>query len=277
MAQLIQMRQRIKAIETIKKITQAMRIISMSLHGRLKNKQTAISRYKDGIHALFFTLMRNNPTWINPFDHPKSDKKLIIVIGSNKGLTGNFNTSLFKFFENKSAKAQSADYIAIGKKAVEYLKNKKNVSIIKSYTDVSFNTLFSITQEISATIEQANYTSVNVYSNKIRNFFIQKPHVTQLLPFAVEKDSGLHQFDMSDYIWEQKPEEILNLLAKMMINADIQYLIFESLLAEQAARFVSMDSSTRNAKNLLDETKLQYNKLRQAKITKELTELTGSF
>lgn len=275
MSQLIQMRQRIKAIETIKKITQAMRIISMSLHGRLKNKEAAIGRYKDGIHALFFTLKHKNPTWINPFDHGKSDRKLIIVIGSNKGLTGNFNTSLFKFLEQQAPKSGKVDFIVIGKKAVEYLKNKKNVSIIKMYTDVSLNTLFIIAPEISSIISEEHYASVKVYSNKIRNFFIQKPSVSNLINLA--DDSGLDQFDMSDYIWEQKPEEILNALVMMMLNADIQYLIFESLLAEQAARFISMDSSTRNAKNLLDETKLQYNKLRQAKITKELTELTGSF
>jgi len=78
------------------------------------------------------------------------------------------------------------------------------------------------------------------------------------------------------YYWEQEPAEVLNSLVITYLEARIEQLLFQSLLAEHAARFVSMDSSTRNAKNLLDATKLQYNKLRQAKITKELTELTGS-
>lgn len=78
-------------------------------------------------------------------------------------------------------------------------------------------------------------------------------------------------------MWEHTPHEVLDILALQALEVTIQHLLFESLLAEQAARFISMDSSTRNAEKILEETILWYNKLRQAKITRELTELTGSF
>ena len=83
--------------------------------------------------------------------------------------------------------------------------------------------------------------------------------------------------DTADYIWEQNPEELLTMITQQCVQATVHTLLFHSLLSEQAARFLSMDSSTRSAEGLLEQNKLQYNKLRQAKITKELTELTGGF
>lgn len=273
MAQLIQMRQRIKAIETIKKITHAMRIISMSLHGRLKSKEIFLSNYRDGLRGLLTALRKAYPIVNPPYD--EQPKKLVLLIGSNKGLTGNFNTALFKFFASIPF-SKNTDYIAIGKKAIDYLQ-KNNKDQVASFSDVSFKTIFFITHEIANLITQNEYEQVIVISNISRSFFIQKPQQTRIIPFEPLTDQLADTLDVSEYYWEQKPEEIIQQLTDLLIKADIQYLIFESLLAEQAARFVSMDSSTRNATNLLDETKLQYNKLRQTKITKELTELTGAF
>jgi F-type H+-transporting ATPase subunit gamma len=79
-----------------------------------------------------------------------------------------------------------------------------------------------------------------------------------------------------EYLWDQAPTDILNQLSQQVLVAQIQYILFESLIAEQAARFISMDNSTKNANDLLETTKLQYNKLRQAKITRELIELSSS-
>ena len=80
-----------------------------------------------------------------------------------------------------------------------------------------------------------------------------------------------------DFIWEDSPLHILDALAHQQLNATLYALLVQSLLAEQAARFISMDNATRNAKYLKESMMLQYNKLRQAKITKELTELSTSF
>jgi F-type H+-transporting ATPase subunit gamma len=108
----------------------------------------------------------------------------------------------------------------------------------------------------------------------MQNFFIQRPHIATLVPFTQEKQLTTSSHD---YLWEQEPQHILDTLVQQYIETQLQSLLFQSLLAEHAARFISMDSSTRNAENLLEVNKLQYNKLRQAKITKELTELIGSF
>ncbi len=284
MAQLIQLRQRIKAIETIKKITHAMRLISMSNHSRLKSKQEPLQFYTDALRNLFYTIKAQNPTWHNPVLYPASTepKPLTIVVGSQKGLCGNFNASVFKLFESyiKSNHLTNNHYIIIGKKADDYLHDhiKKFPGIIVNhYDEFSGETLFSIAQAIAQEILLFNkdYTQVTFISNKSKSFFSQKPQAFKLIPFSPSEESA-KESKTEDYVWEQSPLDLLDSLAHQYIEAAIQTLLFQSLLAEQAARFLSMDTSTRNAQTLLEVTELQYNKLRQSKITKELTELTGS-
>lgn len=280
MSQLIQMRQRIKAIETIKKITHAMRLISMSLHARLKVKEEPLTAYKDTIISIFQDIKKQNPQWTNSVLYPAKTtfpKTLIIIVGSHKGLCGNFNSALFKLIQAHKAEFLNPHYIAIGKKAIDFARHTNLGIQVAAYPTCTMATLSTLVHEINKELFQSAhpYTSVVVASNKIKNFFVQKPHLTPLIPFNSEPQTTTDA--LSEYQWEQDPTEILHTLAGQSINALMYYLLFESLLAEQAARFISMDNSTRNAKNLLDETKLEYNKVRQAKITKEITELSSNF
>lgn len=283
MTRLIQMRQRIKAIETIKKVTHAMRLISMSNHSRLKNKEENITRYKNEITNLFVTLKEQVPLWTNPLVSPVNDKKntLIILIGSQKGLCGNFNSVLFSFFATKknSFDWKTTDIVTIGKKATDYIQHKQIGTVIATYDNFTATKLQTITQELTDLItkQKKHYSSITVFSNRFKTFFIQNPKQIMLVPLAPEKKTTLIKNHIEDYQWEQKPHVILDTLALLYLNANISYLLFQSLLSEQAARFLSMDTSTRNAESLLDLATLQYNKMRQAKITRELTELTGSF
>jgi F-type H+-transporting ATPase subunit gamma len=130
------------------------------------------------------------------------------------------------------------------------------------------------------------YSSVKILSNELKTFFYQKPRLIQLIPIDSDQENlpentldnnNNTAFSSQDYFWSQKAEEILDKLAPQYIASNVNSFLIESLLAEQAARFLSMDTATRNAKKLLEETTLQYNKLRQAKITKELTELATNF
>jgi F-type H+-transporting ATPase subunit gamma len=285
MSQLVQMRQRIKAIETIKKITYAMRLVSMSAHSRLKRKQDTIIRYIETIEQLFGTIYTTHTNWRSPIINPTQtahNKKLIIVVGSQKGLCGNFNSNLVYFFESHSQQYanESYDLIIIGKKVIDSVKKVPNVNIIATYDTFNMNNLFTIAQAISDVIINASsvYEKVILLSNQLKGFFAQKPQETILVPFTPSSDTT-HTTPLStdDFVWEHEPTQLLEHIAYQYLEAQIQYLLFQSFYAEQAARFVSMDNATRNAESLLESTTLTYNKLRQAKITKELTELTSSF
>jgi F-type H+-transporting ATPase subunit gamma len=277
--QLIQMRQQIKAIESIKKITHAMRLISMSGHSQLSHKAPFLENYKNELFKIIEIIesIRNNQN-INVLNHSeKTQKNLIILIGTQKGLAGTFNISLFHFLEKEidPENYKNYDFITVGKKATDYIK--KYNQPISNYDNFTISNLYDISTKIFENIK-SNYANVIIYSNYPKSFFSQVPQKYILLPFKqkTKTNSRNSKIDLEKYIWEQPIEEIYAELTKNYLYTSIQSLLFNSLFAEQAARFQSMDSATRNAEELLTNLKLQYNKIRQMKITKEITELSAT-
>lgn len=283
MSKLIQMRNRIQTIETIRKVTDVMRIVSMSAHSRLKTKQEPLHEYLNTLKKLLAKVQLATPSWHHERLMPTTEntKPLIVVIGSQKGLCGGFNTQLSKFLNEYLAHNPSAHYhfTAIGKKPIDYLINNYPDKLICSFPVLTARNFLTIAQELTDLIMLATpaYTSVTIISNVFKNFFTQKVTVTHLIPFKAALISTTTIPPTEGYIWDETPNDILNVLAVQYIEAQFQHLIFQSLLSEHAARFISMDNSTRNANSLLNTTKLEYNKVRQAKITTEITELTGNF
>ena len=283
MSKLIQMRNRIKTIETIRKITDVMRIISMSAHSRLKTKQEPLGDYLNELKSLFSKVQLATPSWKNERLMPtgENNNPLIVVIGSQKGLCGGFNTQISKLVQSYIAKNPLTRYhfTAIGKKPIDFLINNYPDKLISSFPTLTARNFLTISQELTDMIMTTTpaYTSVTIISNVFKNFFVQKATVTKLIPFNPTEVSAHTAAPTEEYLWDEAPHTILDALALQYVEAQFQHLIFQSLLAEHAARFLSMDSSTRNAHNLLNTTKLEYNKVRQAKITTEITELTGNF
>jgi len=285
MAQLIQMRQRIKAIETIKKITHAMRLISMSTHSRVRGQIPILKLYTQEISELFHNIRTTVPQWTNSVMYPEQSpdaNPLLILISSQKGLCGTFNTNLFKEFEktisNESLK--KINVISVGKKAVDFLRKKKPKKIIAEFPDLTVRNFTDISQHIIDEILQTKtiYSSVKIMSNELKTFFLQLPRMVSLIPLASKTETAVeNKQSEEDYTWYQDKKELLDQLAPQYVSATINALLLESLLAEQAARFISMDTANRNAKTLLEETRLKYNKLRQWNITKELTELATNY
>ncbi len=283
MSKLIQLRQRIKAIETIKKITHAMRLIAMSSHSQLKHSQPTISAYTRQLESIFQQLRLHAPQWHHPIlepDQAHSKKTALIIVGSQKGLCGSFNNNLFKLATKELNKLDESEInlIPVGQKVVDFAKNFSRVTNKHSYEKFSIRRVSEIANEITHTLFHMTtpYKSVLVISNTFKSFFTQYPKITQIIPQSNTVPHNIPE-EKDNLIWEQNAQESLNDLAFSYVSAQIQILLFNSLLSEHAARFVSMDSATRNANGILEATKLEYNKLRQAKITKELTELTGSY
>lgn len=281
MAQLIQMRQRIKAIETIKKITHAMRLIAMSTNLRLRAKKNYIDQYMHELSTLFSTLYHSQEKWNHPLltpHHTDTDNSLLILVGSQKGLCGNFNTELYAFFEKELLKhnRQQLQIITVGKKITEYIQKK--YTITKEFNEFSINSLQKITHMlVSYIVDPENHvSSVTVYNNYSKTFFVQKPQSTMLIPLSTIAQQYAPS-SLTEYIWEQPVDEIMTFLIEEILQSTLYYLLFQSLMAEQASRFIAMNNSTRNAGTLLDSMRLNYNKLRQSKITRELTDLAGSF
>ncbi len=257
-----------------------MRLISMSTHSRLKHKEEPLDVYSSAISDLFYKMTTVTPQWKSPILQPstaKGERFLIILIGSQKGLCGSFNSALFSLFKKKKETyPPSTHYVVIGKKAVDFARSIHNVTIVSAFPTFTNSTRATIAHSISQLLTTASqpYTNVTIFSNKLKTFFVQKPSLSTIVPLI--NHSAKQQKSNYDYLWEQAPDEILEYLSKLYLESTLEHILFQSLFAEHAARFISMEAATRNAESLLDVTKLKYNNLRQAKITKELTELVGS-
>lgn len=276
MSQLMNMRQRIKAVETTKKITHAMRLISMSTHSRLRIKKNILKNYNDHLDAIIQSINIEHCD-LTTLHNPNNTKSLAILVGSQKGLCGTFNVNNFKYFEYEVELNINIDIIPVGKYCIDYTKHQ-NIKPIESFPDFTSNKFISIAQDLSDFIwkNRTNYNSIKIYYNHPQSFFIQKPTTFVIWP-SDTNCKNLEKDENSNYTLEDTVENIMLEIQKIKINTMLQKILLDSLLAEQAARFLSMDNSTRNADKLITEMKLNYNKTRQTAITRELTELISGF
>jgi F-type H+-transporting ATPase subunit gamma len=288
MSQLIQMQQRIKAIETIAKVTHAMQLISMSTHLRLRDKKAKIEHYQQALKDIFFQTKEHFMEWSNPILSPAptdDNHQLVILVGSQKGLCGTFNTNLFYTFEKDNHKNRfpHGHLITVGKKTTEYANahiksGKITLQLVNSFQELNWRSAPAVANALFNHIINASpaYNTVLLYGNYPVGFFSQRQHIVTLIPLEFGDQQNKTQLTESS-IWWDSPSKVLDAIAYQYLHATIYYLITQSLFAEQAARFISMDNATRNAQHLRENMLLQYNKARQAKITKELTELSSSF
>jgi F-type H+-transporting ATPase subunit gamma len=243
-------------------------------HTHLKNYQTALS-------YIFTTVNACTPTWNFPAflqTYNKPAKELFILIGSQKGLCGSFNATITHWIDKNvtTLKDNNTDIMVLSKKVNEYLQSK-SITKAKTLPELKLISVDKLTHTILKTITNANngYTRVVVVANCPKTFMSHEYKATQLIPFtAPEKTSSNPQFD---YIQTHNPDLVLNTLVEMHLMYSIHAILFTSLLGEQASRFIAMDNATRNANNFLEVMKLEFNKMRQAKITKELAELASAF
>ena len=278
MIPLIQMRHQIQAIESIKKITKAMRLISMSAHNQLGNRLHLMQNYKNELIKTLNIVINSDNTLKKNILNTENAKPntLIIVVGSQKGLTGTFNSSLFHLLiQNLNSDFSNKNFITVGKKATEFVK--KHSPLIAHYDQFTIQNFSNIAANIFDIIMNSKpfYTNVILYSNFPKSFFTQLPQENILLPLAKIKLEDSH-LNNENYVWEDSIQNVYEYLLNEFLHFSIQSLLFNSLLAEHSARFKSMDNATRNAEELLDTLKLQYNKIRQTKITSEITELSST-
>ena len=278
MSQLIQLKQRIKAIEVIKKITHAMRLISMSSRLKMIKLSENLHLFRDEITPLLCSL-ENAHSSID--QNQPLHKNLLIIIASEKGLCGNFNSIIFNYFESylKKIDVSTYDFITVGKQAGDYL-TQRGIKVIARHDKLTPNHLEKTATHLYEFLvkNKDSYASVTCLHNRSKSFFIQEPCEFQLLPVQPQTSCNVQKsIIIEDYHWVQKPADVVLCIFQSFIKLNVLAILSESIISEQSSRFLSMDSSTRNAENLLKKMNLEYNKIRQTKITKELTELISSF
>jgi F-type H+-transporting ATPase subunit gamma len=293
MATLRDIRNRIKGVKNTAKITSAMKMVSTA---KLKRAQTAIESARPYFEKLDMILSNLSDSLSSDYNNPllrnESDVKniMLVVVTSDRGLCGSFNTNLLKEAVNlidiefpKQFPDVKINVVAVGKKAVSFF-GKRHYNMVADFSGIFTDLKFDIAREIVNAFEDkfiaGEYDKVFVLGNEFINVMRQEPRLRTVLPIDSSESiligKSKHKESTNiDYIFEPDKKSILDDLLPKLVNIKIWRSILESNAAEQAARRFAMDNATRNAKELIETLELQYNKARQAAITTEMLEIVG--
>lgn len=288
MATLREIRTRISGVKNTAKITSAMKMVAAA---KLKRSQDAIELARPYFQKFQEVLTNVAQNVGEDYFHPLTEKRenvqniALIIVSSDRGLCGGFNTNLFKFIKNdfetkvlEQFPNANIKVVPIGKKATSFY-TKSNYEVLKSFPGVFQNLNFSVAKDIvDAVVEDfisGKIDRVYVLNNEFINIIRQQPTATQLLPFVNEENKAVTNLTTVDYIFEPGKKQILDSLLPQVVDLITWRSLLESAAAENAARMMAMDNATTNARDLINSLNLIYNKERQAAITTEMLEIVG--
>ena len=286
MASLKEIRAKVASIKSTQKITRAMQLVAASKMRRAQERMSAGRPYADNMRRVIAHLVQANPEFKHRYMVDRPVKRVgYIVVSSDRGLAGGLNINLFKRVVQhvKTQQQQSIDvqFAVIGQKAVSFFKNFGG-KVIGATTQIgdapSLEQLAGSVQVMLDAFDRGDIDRVYLVSNQFVNAMTQKPTVQQLVPLAAD-DLGdeltLKRNHGWDYIYEPEAPELLNGLLVRYIESVVYQGVVENIASEQAARMVAMKAATDNAGSLIKSLQLVYNKLRQAAITREISEIVG--
>jgi F-type H+-transporting ATPase subunit gamma len=294
MANLKEVRNRISSVSSTQQITKAMKMVSAAKLKRATNAIVQLRPYANKLKDLLANLSASLEDGASPYLQEREPVRvLVVVVSSNRGLAGAFNTNVIKTANNLIAekyseqlKAGNVSIVAIGKKSQEYYQRRKYNVIGNNndlYLDLNFINASKITESIMQGFINGDYDRVELVYNHFRNAAVQYLIAEQLLPVPkpeAKKEEVLKTKDAKieaqvDYILEPSQEEIVEQLIPKNIKIQLYRAVLDSNASEHGARMTAMDKATENAGDLLKALKLSYNQARQAAITTELTEIVS--
>ena len=281
MANLKEIRNRITSIKSTMQITSAMKMVSAA---KLKKAQDAIVAMRPYSSKLTELLQNLSATLDSDSGGAYStqrevSKVLLVVVTSNRGLCGGFNSSITKEVV-KTVKEKYAntnvDIFGIGKKGTDVLQKQFNIVANKNeiYDDLTFDNVAAIAENLMELYTSGTYDRIELVYNQFKNAATQLPQVEQFLPIKPIEGGDASAVN-SDYIFEPSKEEIVEALIPKSLKTQLYKAIRDSFASEHGARMTAMHKATDNATDLRDELLLTYNKARQAAITNEILEIVG--
>lgn len=277
MANLKEIRARIVSISSTMQITSAMKMVSAA---KLKKAQDAIvmlrpysEKLQEIIQNVTSTLGKDS---LSVYAEQREVKNtLYIVISSNRGLAGSFNSSIVKEVNHQLSQSKSAKILTIGKKGFDILKKNKTIYANESqiYDQLSFENVSKVISIVMKDFREGIFDEVYLVYNKFINAATQEVQTEKLLPISIEKEEN-NQNDI-DYIFEPQKESILNNLIPKSIKTQAYKAVLDSIASEHGARMTAMHKATDNAQALKNDLIIFYNKARQAAITNEILEIVS--
>ena len=283
MASLKEVKSRILSVNSTQQITKAMKMVAAAKLRRAQDRVIQLRPYSDKLRTILNNLSSSSGSNSKFLEERKINKVLLIVVGSDKGLCGSFNSSVIKYTNQliesdykKHYENKRLTILPIGKKMFDHYK-KRNFLILDKFWSIlkksSYDDVADISNFLMNEFILENYDKIDIIFNEFKNVAVQNTMTSTFLPVNEENDDK----DKNDtnYIFEPNQKDILNKLIPKALTANLFKTILESNASEQGARMTAMSQATDNATELLKELKLSYNRSRQAAITKEILEIVG--
>lgn len=287
MSSLKYIKTRIKGINSTKKITQAMKIVSAS---SLRSAQSSISSsnsYLKGFQRLLIDVNNKDPELfrrlISLFENRKTSNVLFVIFGSDKGLCGSFNSKMTSYIASKSQQNHNAKIFCVGNKISQYMEvhHKANIEkcvpfFRKNNKKISYNESVLLGEEIQDVFFKGQFSECRIIYTRYNSILNQQVEDIRFLPLqiaAIENISCFKNSKKEIFQFDNDLEVIFEQLIQNYINAMILHIRANSLTCEHSARMLAMDNATKNSNKMLKELSLLYNRSRQSIITRELIEI----
>ena len=277
-----EIRAKIKSVENTRKITRAMEMVAAAKMRRAQERMRAARPYAEKIRNVAAHLSRANPEYKHPFIAARETVKNVgvIIITSDKGLCGGLNTNILRLAVTRmkawEGEGKGIMVCPIGNKGLGFMtrigaKVKSNMTGLGDTPHIE--KLIGAVKVMLDAYTAGEIDAIHLSYNHFINTMKQEPRVEQLLPLSGEQlETGGSNWD---YIYEPDAKQVLDELLVRYIESLVYQAVVENMASEQSARMVAMKAASDNAKSVIGELKLVYNKARQAAITREISEIVG--
>ena len=274
MANLRDIRRRIKSVKNTAQITRAMQLVAAAKMKKAQDQAIAGREYSKQLSGVLQDISEGFSDATHALLEKRSgNRELVLIISTDKGLCGAINTNLAKIIRRETS--ADADYVTVGRK-LRIMMEKLGRKVIADFSvkdPVPFGDARAIAGLLSKQFLDGNYDKVSVAYTRFINTMSQQPEVAQLLPVEPPTDHA-DATVTTDFLFEPSPKDVLSAILPLYINFRVFQALVEARASEHSARMVAMKSATDNAKKFIKELTLEYNKLRQGAITAELLEIT---
>jgi F-type H+-transporting ATPase subunit gamma len=281
MPSLKDIKKRIGSVKNTQQITKAMKMVAAAKLRRAQDAAVSARPYAEKLQAVLSNLARREEADAHPLLSKRGNgRALVVLMTADRGLCGGFNANVSKeaerFIRRNEQGYADFDLLIIGRKGRDFLKNRLGEKIVRVYENITaeatYRTAALIGQEVVDAYSEEKYDAVYVIYNAFQSAIVQVVTVENVLPILpLETEEG--GANSVDYLYEPNRGEVLSQLLPKMVEVQIFRALLESHASEQGARMSSMDSASRNAAEMIGKLTLQYNRARQAAITKELMEI----
>ena len=286
-----EIRNKIKSVQSTRKITKAMEMVAASKMKKAQDRMRAGRPYVERAFSIAMHIAKANTEYKHPFLVKREPVKRVgaIVVTTDKGLCGGLNTNVLRIvtqrFKEWRANGIEVDFVAIGGKGLGFL-NRMGGNIVSSVVQLGdrprLERLVGAVKILIDEYVQGRIDEVHIFSTNFVNTMRQEPRQVRIVPIPEEYRSTPSAAAAAavsdgtwDYIYEPDARELLNGMMNRYLEAVIFQMVNENIASEQSARMVAMKAASDNAGKIINELQLIYNKTRQAAITKELSEIVG--